>query len=62
MAASDVIGVLILGNLSGIGDCMNTFWKQKQILAKGCNPDLVRELMKKLENETYGQVGRTYLN
>ncbi|XP_033113326.1 L-fucose kinase-like [Anneissia japonica] len=44
------------GNLEKIGACMNTYWEQKKILATGCEPSTVKNMMDALRPHAYGQI------
>ncbi|XP_071959092.1 L-fucose kinase-like [Antedon mediterranea] len=44
------------GNLEKIGSCMNTYWEQKKLLATGCEPATVKQIMDALHPHVYGQI------
>ncbi|XP_047135189.1 L-fucose kinase isoform X1 [Hydra vulgaris] len=43
------------GDLAGIGACLNEYWKQKKLMAHGCEPNVVRTIMDVLQPYVYGQ-------
>ncbi|XP_072374710.1 L-fucose kinase isoform X2 [Scyliorhinus torazame] len=45
----------IKGDLSGIGQCLNTYWQQKKCMAPGCEPSAVRHIMAVLRPHVHGQ-------
>ncbi|XP_067853740.1 L-fucose kinase [Heptranchias perlo] len=45
----------INGDLSRIGQCLNTYWQQKKCMAPGCEPSAVREMMAVLHPHVHGQ-------
>ncbi|XP_078400065.1 L-fucose kinase isoform X2 [Cetorhinus maximus] len=45
----------IKGDLSQIGQCLNTYWQQKKYMAPGCEPSAVRQIMAVLRPHVHGQ-------
>ncbi|XP_067905880.1 L-fucose kinase [Heterodontus francisci] len=45
----------IKGDLSWIGQCLNTYWQQKKCMAPGCEPSAVRQMMAVLHPHVHGQ-------
>ncbi|XP_038663039.1 L-fucose kinase isoform X2 [Scyliorhinus canicula] len=45
----------IKGDLSWIGQCLNTYWQQKKCMAPGCEPSAVRHIMAVLRPHVHGQ-------
>ncbi|XP_078067282.1 L-fucose kinase isoform X2 [Mustelus asterias] len=45
----------IKGDLSWIGQCLNTYWQQKKYMAPGCEPSAVRQIMVVLHPHVHGQ-------
>lgn len=43
------------GDIKKVGDCMNTYWAQKKVMAPGCEPLLVRRMMDALLPHVHGQ-------
>ncbi|GAB1609418.1 L-fucose kinase-like [Argonauta hians] len=43
-----------LGDLESVGDCINKYWTLKKIMAPGCEPAAVKQLMDILQPFTYG--------
>ncbi|KAI0236299.1 L-fucose kinase [Lamellibrachia satsuma] len=44
------------GNLVGVGRCMDTYWQQKKMMAPGCEPQVVAQMMSVLRDHTLGCV------
>ena len=42
------------GSLSGIGECMDTYWQQKKRMAPGCEPESVTRIMSALRPYVHG--------
>ena len=47
---------LLLGNLVEVGRCMDTYWQQKKMMAPGCEPQVVAQMMSVLRDHTLGCV------
>uniref|UniRef100_A0A8C1KEU1 Fucose kinase n=1 Tax=Cyprinus carpio TaxID=7962 RepID=A0A8C1KEU1_CYPCA len=43
------------GSLLRLGECMNTYWQQKKLMAPGCEPAAVRSMMNALQPLSLGQ-------
>lgn len=43
------------GSLFRLGECMNTYWQQKKLMAPGCEPVAVRSMMNALQPLSLGQ-------
>uniref|UniRef100_A0A9J7XMT7 L-fucose kinase n=1 Tax=Cyprinus carpio carpio TaxID=630221 RepID=A0A9J7XMT7_CYPCA len=43
------------GSLVRLGECMNTYWQQKKLMAPGCEPAAVRSMMNALQPLSLGQ-------
>ncbi|XP_059402511.1 L-fucose kinase-like isoform X3 [Carassius carassius] len=43
------------GSLVRLGECMNTYWQQKKLMAPGCEPTAVRSMMNTLQPLSLGQ-------
>ena len=44
-----------LGDLISLGRCIDSYWSQKKVIAPGCQPYLVEELMRCMHPLVYGQ-------
>nr|XP_039262133.1 L-fucose kinase-like [Styela clava]XP_039262134.1 L-fucose kinase-like [Styela clava] len=43
------------GDIGAVGECINEYWKQKKIMAPGCEPASCTEIMKVLQPYSLGQ-------
>uniref|UniRef100_A0ABM0MGI0 L-fucose kinase-like n=1 Tax=Saccoglossus kowalevskii TaxID=10224 RepID=A0ABM0MGI0_SACKO len=43
------------GDIEKVGECLNTYWSQKKVMAPGCEPKLVGCMMEALKPSVYGQ-------
>lgn len=46
----------IPGDARAVGECMNVYWKQKKVMAPGCEPLHCSKIMKCLEPKVHGQL------
>ncbi|XP_048402241.1 L-fucose kinase [Stegostoma tigrinum] len=53
--AEECAQAFIKGDLSWIGQCLNTYWQQKKHMAPGCEPSAVQQIMAVLQPHVYGQ-------
>uniref|UniRef100_UPI00398EB101 L-fucose kinase isoform X2 n=1 Tax=Pristiophorus japonicus TaxID=55135 RepID=UPI00398EB101 len=53
--AEECAQAFIEGDLSRIGQCLNTYWQQKKSMAPGCEPSAVRQMMAVLQPHVHGQ-------
>ncbi|XP_069757073.1 L-fucose kinase isoform X3 [Narcine bancroftii] len=53
--AEECMQAFIKGDLSQIGQCLNTYWQQKKCMAPGCEPLTVQEMMTILQPHIHGQ-------
>lgn len=53
--AEECAQAFMKGDLSWIGQCLNTYWQQKKCMAPGCEPLAVREMMTILQPHVHGQ-------
>ncbi|KAG1683638.1 L-fucose kinase [Nymphon striatum] len=51
----DVIRALLSGDLQSLGTIMNRTWELKKIIAPGCEPAQVKNMMDLLKDHVYGQ-------
>ena len=52
--AHDASHALQKGNLSEIGTCLSKYWEQKKMMAAGCEPAFVREMIDALSDMIHG--------
>ncbi|CAG0898266.1 unnamed protein product [Darwinula stevensoni] len=43
------------GDLEEVGACIDRYWEQKKVIARGCEPELVRQVMDAFRPHVYGQ-------
>ena len=47
---------LVSDDLVEVGKCMDTYWRQKKLMAPGCEPQVVAQMMALLQPHTLGCV------
>jgi len=47
--------LFLSGSLLRLGECMDTYWQQKKLMAPGCEPAAVRSMMNALRPLSLGQ-------
>ncbi|KAM8892919.1 L-fucose kinase isoform 3-T3 [Spinachia spinachia] len=53
--SEECVKVCSEGSLSGLGSCLNRSWRQKKLMAPGCEPASVRTMMEALKPLVLGQ-------